>query len=413
MRSFSQLSILYIFMLSQTSFSSGERNLGSLLLGTPGGKNSAGETIQLAQTAKAATSVASGAAEGSSTAAQAIASATEAGIMYRMLLAKGVMDYFHRKQLEKANQKMAAKMEKLENELRSGKLNPAQFAAIKSAVEEAYQKNAKSDSPQEKPINPDPEKNEKYGNLDGEFDTAEIPSRIQLAGNREQESSERPSDLISLSSLQNQPRDEQSNTGLKKSEDASTSSQPMSGGLAPSVFSLTQNTPTLLPATGSSESPTSDFVKQKEKETFIRESQVELSRQSQEIEEHSFVNPEEELSDEFEFIPPSQISSSRSLVREISPKKSKLFNLAEFSGGLRKLFKPIKFQKTPFSLKPYSEEEGLHWGFLALGLLLAYGWGKKRSSVKSKIPHIIPEVVLSPRNSKNRVSRDRRQLNRG
>ncbi len=106
-----------------------------------------------AGTAAAATSQAT--AHAASTAAQAIAASQQAAMMFRLLMAKGVMDYFQRKEMDKANQVMAQKMDKLQKELQSGKLSPAEYAAIKTAVEETYAKYSKIDPFKDKAIQPE------------------------------------------------------------------------------------------------------------------------------------------------------------------------------------------------------------------------------------------------------------------
>lgn len=385
-----------------------------LIFVSPQGKTLSGEDFDPSSLAKTAATTATAAAQSGSTAAQAISAAAQAGMMYRILMAQGVMDYLHRKQLDKANQKMAQKMEKLEKELISGKLNAAQFAAIKSAVDEAYQKHAKSNSPQERSVNPDFEKSENLDNLKMGVASPESQLSLLQGGNSDaiSQSAPAPSDWVDHDSLNHGPKLEKPNSGLKNSDYAPTNTQP-NIAMAPSIFSLGQGS-VILPSSDPSDPSTRTVIHEKEeKRTFTQETQLQLNSQGETEGVDLSSAFDDRLKDEFRYGTRSEGEYLRSLSEVNSPKVTKPLKTAEMAGALKNLLKPIKIQKSLFSLEPYSEEEGLHWGFLILGLAVAYGWGKKKASVKSKIPHIIPEVVLAPQKSKNRGLKDRRQITRG
>lgn len=402
--------LFIIIFLSGSVFLPFHHSYGSdLLLNGPDGTIPGGELFDPANAAKAVTSPAkSVSATGGNTAAQAVSAAAQAGVMYRLLLAQGVMDYLHRKQLDKANQKMAEKMEKLEKELRAGKLNPAQFAAIKAAVEDAYQRNAQSGSTREQLSNSDFQNPDLQPNSEGaKFESLGSLPDLSLQNEPNTVGARLDSDLATLSATTNEPL-ENLNRGPTNREVAPTGSS----GTLPQA----QTQVPLVISNGISMGLSASHFSPDREQILIKESRTENQNKNQEgIPDN--LNPvmgfDGESIDDFFMVQEKESNQSQDQLLAWGPPKSKFSSLAELSGGLAKLFKPLKIQKSPFSLNPYSEEEGIHWGFLILGLGLAYGWGRKRSQPKDQIPHIIPEVVLTPDRSKNRIPRDRRQLNRG
>lgn len=398
----------------------------ALALGGPSGIDAKGELINLPVAAEKASSAASAAAQSGSTAAQAVSAAAQAGMMYRILMAQGVMDYFHRKQLDKANQKMAEKMERLEKELRSGKLNAAQFAAIKSAVDEAYQKNAQTQAVQNDSPQSPAEASEQLETKTSLFSSDPI-SNPDSMNSEVNKSSPTPSDVAALAALSNQAAPEKNHktagteNPIKNQERGSRSeseglviTSPQSWVLLQKNYQEKNTEHKSEPTSKLDLAHESDY--QEVRKTFLRE----MSSENQEKTlEDNFTNNEllaervQDITNESWAINDQAKGDSGPSLLRGTAKKTPAFSVAEISGGLKKLLKPVRIQKSPFSLEPYSEEEGLHWGFLILGLAVAYGWGKKKASVKSKIPHIIPEVVLAPQRSKNRGLKDRRQITRG
>jgi len=373
----------------------------------------------VAANAATAASTASAAAQGGATAAQAVSAAAQAGMMYRLLLAQGVMDYFHRKQLDKANQKMAEKMEQLQRELKSGKLNQAQYAAIKAAVEEAYQKNSKSEVPQDKTPNADSSQSKADSNLD--FNQRERQSlRVDAVENNleAKENKLLPKDLVQLTNQNLKSSTESSEQNAKKGSEnmlEKSSSVPgsaapsgtLGGGLFPMNIAHQQDGFGFV-------SPWGAVQEKVTEKTIYKDSKSETDQNSDHSPVDLFLEPEERSSlDSWEA--PSDGSHGRDLASKgnlVQAESRPRYWLSEVSGGLKRVLKPVKFQKNLFSLKPYSEEEGVHLGFLLLGIIGAYVWGKKKASLKNKIPHVIPEVILTPRSPRTVGGRDRRYLKR-
>jgi len=408
----------FIFILNSSGFpsSSGERD--QLILIDAAGKLPDGSLLdpsKASQTANAASAAAAAAARGGGSAAQAIAAASEAGMMYRMLLAKGVMDYFQRKEMDRANQKMAEKMERLEKELQSGKLHPAQFAAIKAAVEEAYQKNAKSDLPKDPSTHSEGESSSKNSQIDLNFDSAKTQIQSGLGnGTDPSNSAPNPSDLAQLSNQKGNVLSD-SRLSAQASGDGTSGLNPtQTSGAVQSVPSLNLAMQTFLPPSGMvQEESTKESVYREEKKSLVQDSEVVVNSESQDSGGGFYVDAEAEF-----MIEPSHFGKEGdnglvSSMVKVSKSKTSPLHLAEISAGIGRVLKPIKFQKSPFSVKPYSEEEGLHWGFLVVGFLVAYQWGRKRNSLKNRIPHIIPEVVLEPQRHRAENSRKLLRLKKG
>jgi hypothetical protein len=344
--------------------------------------------------AAASSHAAAHAAHGASTAAQAIAASQQAAMMFRLLMAKGVMDYFQRKEMDKANQVMAQKMDKLQKELQSGKLSPAEYAAIKTAVEETYAKYSKIDPFKDKAIQPDavsPDKSSKSNTKDS------------LSGNLgvHEEASEKfglqsgASDLAKLDSgasgLKNQIGKD---SGAK---DASKSSSPTG---APSQAMGMVQTPGLAMMAGA-QNPAQQSVSVQnmihtEAGSKDKETGAQVGRTPASIE---FGGPGFDLDSDLEMVEggvamaPGDFERGDeyghySLLSDRTPSHS------HFGASLQSLLNPIKFQKNPFSTR-LQTEEGLHLGLLLLILFGAFFLGRKFNSEK-KIPKVIPEVVLSP-----------------
>jgi len=345
-----------------------------------------------AGTAAAATSQAT--AHAASTAAQAIAASQQAAMMFKLLMAKGVMDYFQRKEMDKANQVMAQKMDKLQKELQSGKLSPAEYAAIKTAVEETYAKYSKGDLFKDKAIPPEAVALDK---------TSKSNTRDSLSGSLgvKEDAFEKAglqsvaSDLAQLNSgasgLKNQ---------LGKESGATDSSKSSSPTGSPNQTMGMMQTPGLAMMAGA-QNPAQQSVSVQntihtEAGSKEKEQGAQVGRSPASIE---FGGPRFDLDSDLEMaeggvaIAPGDLEGGdeyeqHSLLSDRTPANS------HFGASLQSLLNLIKFQKNPFSTQ-LQTEEGLHLGLLLLILVGVFFLGRKFNSEK-KIPKVIPEVILTP-----------------
>ena len=152
---------------------------------------------------------------------QAIAAAAQAGMMYRILMAKGIMDYFQRKEMDKALENLNKKLETIKKEAAAGKIGPTQYAAIKAAVDEAYAQNAKMEAPKDKEIAPDLKlengKNNlnfnESGNLDSSLKRNEEKTALQAQDVLQPQNLESTEPKNSLEAKQTSPSSESKKEG--------------------------------------------------------------------------------------------------------------------------------------------------------------------------------------------------------
>jgi hypothetical protein len=334
------------------------------------------------------------AAHGASTAAQAIAASQQAAMMFQLLMAKGVMDYFQRKEMDKANQVLAQKMEKLQKELQSGKLSPAEYSAIKTAVEETYAKYSKVDPFKDKAIQPDAalsDKSYKSGSKDSLSGNLMVKDgALEKLGLQSGES-----DLAKLDSASSGLR----NPSGKSSGALDSSKSSSNTGLPTQATGVMQ--PPGLPMMAGAQNPAQQSVavqntihseagsKEKEQGAQIGRSPASNDLGSTRLD----LDSDLEMPDGGVAMAPGDFEGAGederySLLSGRTPANSHL------GASLQSLLNPIKFQKNPFSTR-LQTEEGLHLGFLLLILVGAFFLGRKFNSEK-KIPKVIPEVVLTP-----------------
>ncbi|MFM8268977.1 MAG: hypothetical protein ACKN9V_02220 [Pseudomonadota bacterium] len=335
-------------------------------------------------------------AHGASTAAQAIAASQQAALMYQLLMAKGVMDYFQRKEMEKANEALSKKMEKLQRELQSGKLSSAQYAAIKSAVEETYAKYSKIELPKDKPIQADSVESAK-GFRTTNSDLSGGSSFVKTSGDEKSQPQLESMDIarMGLQNSEGRGQTPKNPSGQDSLKGASENSPGIQGGI------LMPNSGMAM--TGGVQAPAHQTVSiqnsiQSETTPNGRGSQTlsgrGLASQDGEGKTEFFLNPERE---EIESVPSLEFAKNEqnldghySLLSESSPSR------AQWGASIKNLLKPIKFQKTPFSTR-LQTEEGLHLGLLFLILAAAFVLGRRLKGDK-KVPRVIPEVILKPEN---------------
>lgn len=346
-----------------------------------------------AQTAaQTATQTAAHAAHhGASTAAQAIAASQQAAMMYRLLFAKGVMDYFQRKEMEKANQVLAGKMEKLQRDLQAGKLTSAQYAAIKAAVEDTYAKYSKIEAAKDKEIQSSQNGGEKISKLN----SLDLSGGSSATHKEERQKSElQSSDLAQLDSS---PRDlkTQSNQNSEKTESSKPSMDSSTTGVLIPGQGFTSNS-------AGQTVPSQTLVIQNslgtDTETKAQPTNSSASRGLANFE--GGLSGFERFSGSFEGEQEPREFSGNSFeqdtddFRQNSPGSEQRNTIAGIGSSFHNLLKPIKFQRNPFSTK-IQTEEGIHLGVLFLVLGFAFVLGRKFRSPK-KLPKVIPEVVLSP-----------------
>ncbi|NBX76459.1 MAG: hypothetical protein EBQ92_07880 [Proteobacteria bacterium] len=376
---------------SPTMAASVSSGIGASVTGNAAAGLSAGT---LGAGAAATSHVAAHAAHGASTAAQAIAASQQAAMMFRMLMAKGVMDYFQRKEMDRANQVMAQKMEKLQKEVQSGKLTPAEFAAIKAAVEETYAKYSKIDPFKDKAVQPDAarsDKNSKSGSQDS----------LSASLGAKEEAAEKlglQSGASDLARLESGPSALKNPTG--KDSGTAQSSKGLSTGGSPNQAIGMMQTPGLAMMAGA-QTPAQQSVSiqntvhteagSKEKAPGAQVGRglasIEFPGSGLDLDSELEMpeGPVAALSQDFQG---GDESEHYSLLTQRTPAS------AHFGASLKSLLNPIKFQKNPFSTKLHTEE-GIHLGLLLLFLAAAFLLGRKLNREK-KIPRVIPEVILTP-----------------
>jgi len=341
--------------------------------------------------AVAATHASAHAAHGASTAAQAIAASQQAAMMFKLLMAKGVMDYFQRKEMDKANEVLAQKMEKLQQELNSGKLNPAQYNAIKAAVEETYAKYSKTEPFKDKAIQTDSARIDK-ASKSSSIDSLSGSLGIKDDGSGKLGLQSGASDLAKLdaksSELKNQTGKNLSSQDSTKAFVTNGSTNPAVGFLQTPGFNMMAGSQTPGQQSVSVQNSIQALAESKEKaqggSTGRNPASVEFGGAG--LDFRSDLEMSEGVpmgSADFE-----ELDEHYSLLSGRTPASS------HFGSSLQNLLNPIKFQKNPFSRK-LQTEEGYHLGLLILLLVGVFFLGRKFNRGK-KIPKVIPEVVLTP-----------------
>lgn len=338
-------------------------------------------------------------AHGASSAAQAIAASQQAAMMFRLLMAKGVMDYFQRKEMDKANEVLSKKMERLQRELQAGKLSAAEFAAIKSAVEETYAKYSKMDVPTDKAVSADLPSSDKLSKSSG-MDS----SSGTLTAQDESGKSELQSGSLDLAKMDNQ------GSGFKNQNVKDTGVQDLSrgnlsnglgspNGLAPAsgVAMLGNAQPPAQPSISIQNSIQNDSISKDKSQG---------AQMARELASSSALGMGFDGSPDFEsedgMIPVESVDVERDFDEHHSLLLERTPSQAQIGSSFYNLLKPLKFQKNPFSTK-FQTEEGLHLGLLVLILGAAFVLGRGFSREK-KIPRVIPEVVLTPEKRAHRRS---------
>lgn len=329
-------------------------------------------------------------------AAEAVASAHQAGKMAKLLAMKSFVDYMQRQQMEKALADLGKKLEKVRGDVKSGVMTPAEYTAVQAAVNAAYEKGTKANLPADKEIDKSLLKSAQVDALKaGTSDDLASPGGAN-GPVLEKQSAALGNDIAQIDANRNPFKVLSGEKNLQAGGEAS-------GGLAKQGLSqqgFGADSPALLAFPAGQGAPVNQVSVQaivhadhsdQDKSGNGRVAQSKRNHQNLGLEEEGTDSPEGDEGFEgdasfggegrYERVPASLLL--RGDDQDLSYKNS-----------FRKIFKPIKIQKNPFSTKLQSEE-GIHPGLLLLLLLIAFIGGKAIQR-KRKSPIIIPEVILTP-----------------
>lgn len=332
---------------------------------------------------------------GGSKAAEAIAAAADAGNVARMLMMKGVLDHFQRQEMEKSLAQMGKKLEDVKAEFKSGKMTAAEYAAVKSAVDQAYTKNSKADIQLDKSVDPASKGNPKLSNQSAANSTDggnwAMSGRAKAAGTNSDTSLRNGnSDLakmdLSSNSLGNQKTAKEKTSG-------GVSSAPANG------FPSTGILPVML--TGATAIPTSlSDTKSNQEENDSEIERVLASQGNNSLGSgatdgaHFDGGSTEPMGDSQDFQGNQMIEEEEPSLSDDSRSDSLVTGVAsatDYNQLFERLFKPIKFQKNLFSKRLHTKE-GYHPGLLLLALAGFFLLGRRIHS-NQRIPKVIPELV--------------------
>ena len=345
--------------------------------------------------ANAAANVATAAAMAhGSKAGEAISAAAQAGMMYRMLMVQGVMDYFQRKEMDKSLELMSKKIEALQKEVKSGKMSQAEYAAIKAAVEEAYKKNSKHESPKDKEVAPNqPQGPSDKMSAQNSFNEGSVTAKSSELQTALQAETDLPRDIAQIG---NMPNSELQNG-------KSPTAEPMASGKASLEGLKPQDRGAMVGMNGMGwmPSPQQAGNTQIHIENASGSSVDAKNRNSGGMSGEdtvfaggSYLGAEGREEDTFEGSEDLGVPVFKAGGERIGSAQGDSEPITSgWARGLQKLLKPIKIQKNPLSTQLHNEE-GIHPLFL-LALMAGSIWLGIRLSQKEKKGNVVvPEVIL-------------------
>jgi hypothetical protein len=342
-------------------------------------------------------------------AAEAVASAHQAGQMAKLLAMKSFVDYMQRQQMEKALADLGKKLERVRGDVKSGIMTPAEYAAVQAAVNAAYEKGAKANLPADKDIDKSLLKSAEIDSLksnnqpdllsQGGVNELGLEKKSAVLGSDIAQIDANRNPFKLLSNEKNTPSSDNSFGGQAKQG----VSQRSSGMSSPALFGLPAGQGTPVNQVSVQAIVHNDNTGLEKSATGVG-AKLQANRQNQASQE-DFLDG---LEDGESFLSEASFTGGENSRAGRSPASLMLGSDGEassFKNSFRKILRPIKIQKNPFSTKLQSED-GIHPGLLLLLLLLAFVGGKALQR-KRKNPVIIPEVILTPEISMNGKNRSK------
>lgn len=362
--------------------------------GVRGGLGLGPQADTAAQAANTAAAMAAQAGQHGSRAAEAIAAAARAGLLYKMLMDKGVMDEFQRKELNRSLDNLNKKVEALQKEVNSGKMSQAELAAIRAAVEEAYAKNSKFNAPKDKEVAPNqpqgPSEKTHASPLNGDATLNAKASELQKA--LEGEAGNLPKDIAQMG----HPGAPELQNGKALAADSTASGKALLEGprnQERSALAGSNGSGWMpMPHAGSTQihienaSDSSADAKNRSSGGMAGESAVFTGGSYLGGEDY-----ERDSMENFEAVDAPVFESGKE--RMIGSQGDSEPVVSGWARGLQKLLKPIKIQKNPLSAQLHNEE-GIH-PLALLAFMAGSIWlGIRLSQREKKSTVVVPEVLL-------------------
>ncbi|NBV50087.1 hypothetical protein EBR03_01310 [bacterium] len=353
------------------------------------------EANAAAQAANTAAAMAAQAGQHGSRAAEAIAAAAQAGLLYKMLMDKGVMDEFQRKEMNRSLEVLNKKVEALQKEVNSGKMSQAEFAAIRAAVEEAYAKNSKFNAQKDKEVAPNqpqgPSEKTNGSAVNGEATLNAKASELQKA--LEGETGVLPKDIAQMGNL-----------GVPELQNGKAlTADPTASGKGLLEGPRNQERGALTGSSGSGwmpmQQPSNTHINIENSSGSLADSKNRASESGLARDMGSFggagyfgeAQDEDIVAPNFEATGGSALEMGETPSRERNGESEPV--LGWFGQGLKGLLKPIKIQKNPLSTQ-LQNEEGIH-PLVLLALMAGFIWlGIRLSQKDKKKDVVVPEVIL-------------------